>query len=391
MSADEELLFGEVVEKLRAAARADRSVDATQIYLINLADIIRSAGPHWQKMKDRIRVGSMAFLKGCLGPNDIVIPCGDGFLVVFGQGGDSEGLQRRSRELQDLLIEYYCGEEGLSALRVEAEPRKLDQAALGAMITQDAPAPGKHEIMFTPIWTAKAQLIASYLCQPVRGEGHGRTPGYDAIYREEGRHGARDYLELDLAILKTAAAALKESAAREPAPQIGVSVHASTLHNRAARTAYLEHLRAVALAAARPPFVRLAEIERGAPLLSVSEWTGMLRAHVRQVMLEFHVSDSAIADIDQSGAWGAGYALPQRLAEADLGRLRSQMPMWGARLAHMRLRFQIGNVRGAALLRMATEAGAHYLSGETYWPSLTKPAGVLRAPAPFPPAEKPLP
>lgn len=387
-SGDQDFLFSEVIEKLRAAARADRAVDAAQVHLVNLQDIIRNAGPHWQKIKDRIRVGSLIFLRGCLGAEDIVIPCGDGFLIIYARG-EPGALTERSAELQTLLTAYYCGEDGLSALRVEVEHKQVDQASFGDLMVlarTDAviePAQEAAPFAFQPVWSPQARLIATYCCTPVHAEPTGRRFGYDALYRDEGHHERRAFLELDLAMLDAALEALGTYGDAGPHPAVGACVHASTIHNRTARTAYLASLRRLPLSLSRYFFVKIAEIERGAPLITVADWVGLLRARTSHVLLEFHHSDAAVHAVDQTGAWGAGFHLPNRFSDenADPAPVLRHLSHWSRMLVQKRMRFFVDNLRGEPLLAAAADVGVQFVTSEAHWPAAARPGSVFVAQA----------
>src|SRR5262245_36643687 len=130
----QDLLFADALERLRAAVQRDRPVDAAQLHLINLQEVIRRAGPHWSLIKDKIRLGSMRFLRGCVGDEDIVIPAGDGFLIIFSDGNPGE-MKERAEEMRSLLLEFYLGqEEPVRALQVTVEERKFEPRELGALI-----------------------------------------------------------------------------------------------------------------------------------------------------------------------------------------------------------------------------------------------------------------
>lgn len=374
--ADQDILFADVVERLRAAAHEDREIDAAQLHLINLHEIIQNAGPHWPLVKDRIRIGSMGFLRGCLDDEDIVIPCGDGFLVIYARG-EYDALKQRSAELRTLLLEFYLGQDGLKALKVDVEHHRAAAHDIGSLLGAGpgpaAPAEGATP-MFAPIWSVRGRIIASYICAP---------PFYDEGFVDSGVHAADHYAAWDLAFLDAAHAALAREAP-SPRPGIGVSVHSSTLHVRASRALYLERLARIPPELARRLFVKIAEIERGAPMINVANWVGLVRARVRTVLLEFHHADQPPPTLGELGVWGAGYRLPDLSAQEGaraaehIRRLRA----WGQALRRQRLRLFIDNPRRAGLVRLAAEAGAAFVISDAFWPSAPAPGGVVLTPMP---------
>jgi hypothetical protein len=382
---DQESLFADVVQRLRVVAEQDRAFDAAQMQLVNLTEIIRAAGGEWPRIKDKIRVGSMSFLRGCLGDEDIVIPAGDGFLIIFADH-DGVDVKARADELREMLLEFYLGEEGLKALGIKLAMRKVSSAELHAMIrAPQTPAPSPeastHSCLFAPVWTARARAIASYFCLPVQRKIGGNAPhGYDDGFAAHGRNEHRDYCALDLGLLDIAKEALYRYKPGETRPAIGVSVHSTTMQNRLARGAYLERFAAIPYEHAKHLFIKIAEIELGTPSITLADWAGMLRARTRHILLQFHHSEPSPPNLTDLGVDGVGYqALARR---TDIETFSSQAQRWGASLARQRLRFFIEEVRCAAFVRAAAQAGAVFVTSEAVWPYQKWPGAVVAAPAP---------
>lgn len=93
MSTDE-TMFLEAAHQLKEATRLGRSFESAQVKVIGLEDIRRGAGDGWASMSERVRANSLRFLQGCTREDDIVIPAGDGFLVIYTQspGRDFEAV-----------------------------------------------------------------------------------------------------------------------------------------------------------------------------------------------------------------------------------------------------------------------------------------------------------
>ncbi len=383
----QDAIFAEAVSRLRSAADQDRSFDAAQMQLINLPEIIKTAGPHWQRLKDKIRTGSVGFLRGCLNDNDIVLPAGDGFLIIFAEG-DPEELKQRAVELRNLLLEFYLGEEALKDLRIDVAHRQLASRDLKALAAPPPPPPARdasaHMCMFAPIWSARAQIIASYFCVPVHRDHGGARFGYDKGYADTGVNAHRDYCDLDLSMLDVVETALNRFNAADTRPVLGASVHSTTFQNRVARAAYLERLARIPPEHLKHVFVRIAEIEPGAPTINLTDWAGLLRGRVKNIALECHPSEAAPPNFSQIGVWGAGYAVPASVsAEASevVAQVR-QMRRWGDGMSRQRLRFLLDHVDRPGLVRLAAEAGAGFITSHAFWPFQKWPGGIVAAPAP---------
>jgi hypothetical protein len=375
----------EAVTRLISASNEDRTFDAAQMQLVNLSDIIRGAGEKWDHLKDKNRAGSLNFIKGCVDEDDIVIPAGDGFLIIFGQQESPEILEARAHELRDMLIEFYLGEEELRRLKIKVGHCTMSSKDLGALMapppTPPIVEPEKFQCLFAPMWTPQANMVASYMCTPVHHDAAGLRYGYDPDYAETGANAYRDYCELDIDILDAVEQALARYGAEDARPAIGVSVHSTTMQNRRARGVYLERLSKFPPDQLKHIFVRIAEIECGAPSINIADWAGMLRARIKNIVLENHHSERAPVNLSQIGVWGAGFQLPLSASRegADLSTVAVQVRRWGEALTRQRLRFFIDNLRRPVLIRLAAESGARFISSDAVWPFQKRPGGIVSA------------
>jgi hypothetical protein len=231
------------------------------------------------------------------------------------------------------------------------------------------------------MWTPQANLVASYMCTPVHHDANGPRYGYDPDYTDTGANACRDYCELDIELLDEVERALSSYGAEDARPAIGVSVHSTTMQNRRARGIYLERLGRFPPDQLKYLFAKIAEIECGAPTINIADWAGMLRARIKNIVLENHHSERAPANLSQIGVWGAGFQLPLSASRegADLTILSVQLRRWGETLARQRLRFFVDNLRRPALIRLAAESGARFISSDLFWPFQTRPGGIVNA------------
>jgi hypothetical protein len=395
---DEDFSFAAVVQRLRATTGDERTFDAAQMQLINLPEIIRGAGAQWPKLKDKLRASSVGFLKGCLEDDDIVLPAGDGFLIIFARGETAE-LRAKAEELRGMLLEFYASDQALKDLGIKLEHRQISSQELGAMLApppQPSAEPSTHSCLFAPVWSPSAQAIASYFCFPVHRDASGPRYGYDKGFAKDGRFAQRDYCELDIGLLDVAQAALDRYGNDDAHPAIGISVHSTTLQHRTARGVYLERLAKVPLHQMKRVYIKIAEIEPGAPLINLADWAGMLRSRVRNILLEFHHSEATPPNLVELGVWGAGYQAPSSVSHegADIAPAVRQFRRWGESMGRQRLRFFVDNLRRPGLVRHVAEAGGQFITSDTFWPFQKWPGRVVSAPAPFvsplPPQQKAL-
>lgn len=387
---DSDVLFSEAVQRLREAAHQDRAFDAAKMQLINLPEIIKNAGAHWPLVKDKIRLGSLTFLKGCLSDDDIVIPAGDGFLIIFAEG-DSAGLKRRAQELRGLLLEFYLGQETLNKLKIDVRCQtvRADQLhtllAPSPQLSKEASSASQLEklpdlsFVFAPIWTLRAGMIGSYLCTPLNNEPFGPRYGYDENYPHGGQSARRDFLSIDMALLDAVEAALDRNGSDTLRPALGVQVHATTMASRNARAEYLERLSRTPKSKLKHMFVRIAQVDVGTPMINIANWVGMLRARTRHVQVEFHYSQTPPAQLADVGVFSAGFQSPTIVTRGrgDFAKASVLYQRWGAAFMRQRLTLFIDSVRQPALIKAAVDSGVGFITNETLWPYAEWPGGIL--------------
>lgn len=195
-----------------------------------------------------------------------------------------------------------------------------------------------------------------------------RRLAYDPEYILAGRHSNGDFLDIDLAVLR---AVQSNAHVRSEDQMWGFTVHASTLHARRGREPYLTALMNVAPEIRNGSFITIAEVEKGAPLMSIVEWCQSLRPLVKFVTLDLHYSDHAIGSIAGSGAWAAGFHLPA-CAEAQSGarahKTLEHVRFWMHAFRDQNVRAIVNGFRDSAFLGEAAALGVHLATSDVFWP-----------------------
>ncbi len=373
--------FDQIASRLRSMTRDGCTIEAAQVKLIGLDEIRDAAGPRWPRMRERVRSGSLTILSQLTGPDDVIVPAGDGFLIMLAEGpaGDT---QRRCQKMRDALLSFYLGEEALSGLRPEVKNRTLTPDAFTDLLASSArdDANGStvvarehwEDIALAPVLVTQDRKIGGVLVAPVDLCSGVRRIVYNQDFILDGRHHAPlDFLELDCAVLDAAIAHANRRKAEGYLSIVGVSVHATTMQTRRTRQAYLARLAEIDPDLRRTMFVAVAELERGTPLLSIADWCSGLRAQVSRVWLDFHYADHAIYSIGASGAWAAGFHLPV-FAGAQRGkrgeRLCEQIGFWAKTLRGQGMRLIVHGFQDITLLEQAGSLGVDLLTSEAHWP-----------------------
>lgn len=376
-------LFNQAADRLKETVRQGLTFDAAQVKVIGLEHIRSAAGASWPHMADRIRANSMAFIESCLDRGDIVIPCGDGFLVVYAHKPDApHDLARECALIQDALDAFYLGEDGMQMLRAQVEAQRVRATDMAALFKPEGPAPTSARkpippkgIAFAPVWSVERQAVGIYMATPVVTVGGVDMLGYDPAYRETGRRSHDDFAALDFQMLDRVAAVADEKG--EHAGIVSYCVHATTMLRRTTRSAFLSRLMAIPEQRRRLLVGRIAEIEPGTPVVTIADWVHQLRAYTQRVAIELHPSERALLGFETVGAWSIGCVLPHAMQTAALrGSMEAAITRWSAQAHRQNLRFGLFNLSDPCLVSAAVSAGVDYLGCPELWPPVQTPAGV---------------
>jgi hypothetical protein len=364
--------------RLKAMADAGGSIEAAQVKLIGLDEVREAAGPRWPRMRERVRSGSINILSQHTGPGDVIIPAGDGFLIMLADSRAGD-IQRRCQEMRDALLKFYLGDEGLASVRAEVKNHALTSAGLTDLIASSMSDTGlmvakghEGEIAIAPVLTTHEHRIGAVLAAPITRHEKVRRIAHNPDFILSGRHNTQqDFLELDIALLDAALGRIDRTAKNGNIAITGVCVHATTLQSRRSREVYYKWLSDVDPALRRPLIITINEIERGTPLMSISEWCVGLRAHVSRISLNLHYADHAIGSIGSTGAWAAGFHLPVFAGAQRDGRaaiLRKQIQFWSKSLRGQGMRLAVHGFQEAAFLEEAKSMGVDLLTSDAHWP-----------------------
>jgi hypothetical protein len=378
---DPEDLFAQAAQKLKRTVREGRMFQAAQVKVVGLEDVRKAAGERWPLIQERVRTNSMTFIQAALGEGDIVIPCGDGFLVIYDENGDRD-LNSETETVQNALNTFYMGEEALRAVRAKATPHVLTPREVVSFLASDAKEPTEENcqraVRFSPVCNIAQEAITSYFAVPIIRDITPSLCGYNPNYRDTGRNEGCDFVEMDLALLEQA---ITEVTRVMDGPQrclIGYCVHVTTLKNRSGRERLFERLRAAPLHVRKHLIGKIAEIDVGTPLSNIIEWVGLMRSFTAHVSLEFHHSERGFDGLDQTRAMAAGFRipLPPVVTAETRARCRTLIARWRLGLQRQRMRLFIDGVNDPFVLTSAFSEAVDYVTSERHWPVVAQAAGV---------------
>jgi len=372
----------QLAERLKAAVRETRNIETAQVQVVGLEDVKRRAGPLWPELSKRVRDAAAEFISRRIAEDDIVIPAGDGFLVIY---ADPAGAEEKSRALQGALDTFYLGEEATRGVQVLVAHESIDSEALIRQLStpslktpEPAAKPAAQALFLLPVWSMAQEAVTGYWIAPAGGDQLAPRLGYSRAWTETGRHReADDFLELDLQILERAVAEARGCLRRERRCLIGYSVHATTMLHRPRRQAYLQALSATP-GDVRPYLLgRIAELEIGAPIARVAEWVHQLRAVSQRMAIQLHHSHKEVGGLQDVGVFSVACVMPPSQKNAtEMAALERTIQTWSRVLKRDGLKLRLDNVTEPRLLFHAVEKGADFCSSETLWPMVAEAEGM---------------
>ncbi|MES1158702.1 MAG: hypothetical protein ABUL42_02295, partial [Terricaulis silvestris] len=203
-------LLADGVETLRKTVRERGAVDAAQIRLVGLDGMRPPAGADPSTFEASVRLQSLQFLQKHFRAEDVVLSCGDGFLIIY-DTSNVRDPDKDGEQVQNALNALYKRETGTQALRVEVSAYRLERRqaiAMEALPGMRRAGDIAYTTSFAPSWSRAHEVVTAFRAAPSYLAAGKLHSGYDPHYRAHGRHQDCDFLALDLEILDRAVSAM---------------------------------------------------------------------------------------------------------------------------------------------------------------------------------------
>jgi hypothetical protein len=388
--------------RLKEIAQLRAELDVTQLQIINLDSVREAFGDRWPAVRKRVQETSTSFLARRITPEDLLIPCGNGFIIVFGsvEGASAEiaGLQ-----LARALNHFFLGEDGFEHIRLACKHQSLEIAGIANLVralsavdqaeaihgtlgySADSNATQDLTFKFQPLWDVKHEVISTYVA--VACDGHGRPieiEEYDSI----GASPRRGYLARDLAMIEACVYAADAMLMRGEQAIIAMTIHASTLADHMQRREVLEALGTIDPPLRRYLMLILSDVVHGFPRFHLEELVHLLSQKVERISINLSFDEPDFDSIAPLAVWAYGYRVPHMLhvsaetAEALQARLQRD-----AKRAHKHAKRLLVSLMGPAeMVEWCRAACIDYVASRAVWPLLEAPRGVERSEPPRPAA-----
>ena len=225
------------------------------------------------------------------------------------------------------------------------------------------------------------EVITTYFVSAAYYDDNGvRQFGHDPIYRAQAKQSGETFLDLDLLMLKTAVETADAALASGKKSLIGFSVHSTTLRSRALRATYLAALGRTPEGLRKYLTARVAEVEPGVPLITLSEWVGVLRNICARVTIELHPSEPNLQDLRATGASTIALFLPitDTVTPDQRKHYAALLGRWTQALHKQDLLLSVAHMIDPVLIEVGRRAGVDFMSSEVVWPMVDEPLGVVK-------------
>ncbi len=383
---------GELLDRLKRVARNGQSIDIAQIQFVGLEEVRAAYGDRWPKERERIQNVARNFVGKRLRREDVVIPCENGFVIVFGNV-DSLDTALTAHAVGRSLKTFFTGEhatgvsvdvvhETVSARELPQFLQRLSGTEVSAARRGDAPPgaadPSAFSLRFQPVWDVPNEAITAYFAEAVDPVSGDCIPGY---HFEEDAPSAARLLEIDEITLQASETAMRAMFKSGRKAIVGVSLHVSSLMKVENRSRLLQIISSFDRELCKYRAVRLSGVCSGFPRLYLRDTVGFLRARLPKVFISINAmeDDSTVGLESEAGGLCCTWSPSARILDASGFPVRVQR---AAASIHSRSKRLIVEGRlTPPQARQCMAAGADAIVSTLIWPPSKFPDGAARWPA----------
>ena len=356
-------------------------LDVGQVQLLNMDMVKIAAGAGWPGMRKKIFEASKGFIEKRIRPDDMLIPCEEGFLLIFADASEDEANHRMER-LGVQMREFFLGTPVLSSLGLKCQAKSVSAeefVELAGALEQPpekklVPMPEHATFItaFRPFWDSQKSVIGGNICEPLCEIEDRERLARDAV-------GARliqnSQAELDVFTAKSAIAALRQLGQDKALTPIRFSVHFETIFAADARSAYQSVLGVVP-----KPMRRYFQLALDCPPLDKKETRIILRE-----LREFGVStvlEPDLTDPDMERFADCGLAIyavdaprpeDRDATEGMLDRHKGQLARFVESAKKQRAWTHVDAARDVKTVKDAASCGARFISGPAIGEHVERP------------------
>jgi len=114
----------ETLKRLKAALAGRDAVDIGHFQWVNLDMVRAEAGEKWDLLKDKVYTASAHFIEKRLSPDDVMVRCQGGFIIVYA-GCDDAAARERTELISQQLNLFFLGDRILQQFEISARSESV--------------------------------------------------------------------------------------------------------------------------------------------------------------------------------------------------------------------------------------------------------------------------
>ncbi|MDP3739492.1 MAG: hypothetical protein Q8R02_19040 [Hyphomonadaceae bacterium] len=381
----------DLVDRLRSIARNGKTIDVAQMQFVGLDQVRVAYGDRWRVEHDRIQDVAHSFITKRIHNEDILIPCDNGFVIVFG-AVDSAEASFTAHSIGQSLNQFFLGDEATKHFKVdtvhETVPVQGFSEFMNGLSGTDPSKARRGEIQpgpaadavdfglrFQPVWDVKHEAVTTYYAEAINLKSGERIAGYQF---EDSIFVTARLLEIDEVTLRASEVAMRSMFEAGKKAILGVSIHVSSLVKMENRSRILHIISQFDPELCKYRAIKLSGVVPGFPRLYLKDTVAFLSAHIPHVVLSMNAAEDDFSTALDCEAWGLGYTLPpgSRLAEDPNFFAKVRQDAAAAR-SHSKRFFVEGSLTPRQAHQCA-QCGIDFLASSLVWPAAKSPSGVFK-------------
>ena len=116
---------GEAIPELQALFNRTGGLDIGQLQFINLGAVKRRTGERWESFQEKIFQTGQFFIEKRTSPEDLIIRCRDGFIIVFAEL-IAAAAKKKCAKISKEMNTFFLGREELREVQISISHDTID-------------------------------------------------------------------------------------------------------------------------------------------------------------------------------------------------------------------------------------------------------------------------
>jgi hypothetical protein len=132
-------------QRLKTALAGRKTIEMGQFQMLNLDMVKAETGDQWIALRKKIYNVAVHFIEKRLHPDDVLVRCRGGFILVFAHFTGNEAKERVAQLSRELNL-FFLGDQILKHLEIRAEARTVTASELAQVVASANRAAPNHSV-----------------------------------------------------------------------------------------------------------------------------------------------------------------------------------------------------------------------------------------------------